>query len=280
MRVIIVGSGGQLGSALATAVPGATALSRTELDITDADAVAAFDWSGHDTVLNAAAYTAVDAAETPEGRVAAWRVNAVGPANLARAARDHDLRLVHVSSEYVFDGAHDGPIPETAPLSPLSVYGASKAAGDIAVTLAPRHHLVRTTWVVGAGGNFVRTMLGLAGRGVSPAVVADQIGRPTFATDLAAGILALLDADAEPGTYNVTNTGEPASWADVARAVYAHAGRPESDVRDTSTTEYFADKPAAAARPSNSVLDLDKAAKAGVVLPDWRRSLAGYLAAG
>lgn len=277
MRAIILGARGQLGSALAAATPDATALSRTDLDITDADAVAAFDWSGHDTILNAAAYTAVDAAETPEGRVATWRANAVGPANLARAARDHDLRLVHVSSEYVFDGTHDGPIPETTPLSPLSAYGVSKAAGDVAVALAPRHYVVRTTWVIGAGGNFVRTMLGLAGRGISPAVVADQIGRPTFATDLATGILTLLDGDAEPGTYNVTNTGEPVSWADVARAVYEHAGRPGSDVRDTSTAEYFADKPSAATRPLNSVLDLDKAAKAGVVLPDWRRSLAEYL---
>jgi dTDP-4-dehydrorhamnose reductase len=149
-------------------------------------------------------------------------------------------------------------------------------SGDAAVALAPRHYVVRTTWVVGAGGNFVRTMLGLAGRGISPTVVADQIGRPTFATALAAGILTLLDGDAEPGTYNLTNTGEPVSWADVARAVYEHAG-PGSDVQDTSTAEYFADKPSAAGRPLNSVLDLDKAAKAGVVLPDWRRSLAEYL---
>ena len=174
-------------------------------------------------LINAAAYTAVDRAETPEGRVAAWAANATAVAHLAAAANAHGMTLVHVSSEYVFDGTTAGPILEDAPLCPLGAYGASKAAGEIAASLAARHLVVRTTWVVGDGANFVRTMLGLAARGVSPAVVDDQIGRPTFAADLAAGIVALLDAPA--GVYHLTNTGEPASWAEVARATFALAGR-------------------------------------------------------
>jgi dTDP-4-dehydrorhamnose 3,5-epimerase len=239
--------------------------------------VAAVDWSRYDTVFNAAASTAVDAAETAEGRTAVWRVNATAVAHLARAARDHDLTLVHISSEYVFDGRHTGPIPEDTALAPLSAYGAAKAAGELAVGLTPRHYLVRTSWVVGEGTNFVRTMAGLAARGVSPAVVADQVGRLTFADDLARALVALVDGRAPFGTYHVTNTGEPTSWADVARAVFDLAGRSPADVTDTTTAAYFADKPGAAARPLNSVLDLRKARAAGVELPLWRDSLADYL---
>jgi dTDP-4-dehydrorhamnose reductase len=177
----------------------------------------------------------------------------------------------------VFDGTADGPIPEDTPLCPLSAYGASKAAGDIAASLAERHYIVRTTWVTGDGGNFVRTMLGLAARGISPTVVADQVGRPTFAGDLARGIVTLLASGSPFGTYNVTSSGEPASWADVARAAFALAGHAPDRVQDTTTAAYFADKPGAAPRPLNSVLDLTKAASAGVTLPPWRAGLAAYV---
>jgi dTDP-4-dehydrorhamnose 3,5-epimerase len=269
VRAIILGAGGQLGRALSAALPTATALTRAELDLTDPHSL---DWSAYDTVLNAAAYTQVDRAE--RDRAAAWAANATGPAWLARTAAEHGLRLVHVSTEYVFDGTHSGPIPESLPVSPLSVYGASKAAGDAAVGVLPRHWIVRPTWVIGDGANFARTMRGLAERGVSPTVVADQIGRPTLAADLASGILALLDA--EPGTYHLTNTGDPVSWADLARFVFERSGRAAADVTDTTTAEYFAGRDAAL-RPANSVLDLTKAEKAGVTLPDWRASLEEYL---
>lgn len=275
MKSAVLGAGGQLGRALTVALPDADAFTRDDLDVTDAAAVAAVDWSRYDTVINACAYTAVDNAETREGRVAAWAANATAVAHLAAAANAHDLLLVHVSSEYVFDGSTTGPILEDALLCPLGAYGAAKAAGEIAASFAARHLVVRTSWVVGDGANFVRTMLGLAARGVSPTVVDDQIGRPTFAVDLAAGIVALLDAPA--GTYHLTNTGEPASWADVARATFALAGRDPAGVTNTTTAAYFADKPQAALRPLNSVLDLTKAAAAGVVLPPWRDGLAAYV---
>jgi dTDP-4-dehydrorhamnose reductase len=277
VRAVIIGAGGQLGYALRALMPEAVALTRAELDITDPGAVAAHDSTGVDVLINAAAYTAVDRAETPQGRIDAWRVNATGVAHLAVAANEHGLTLVHVSSEYVFDGRGETPIREDAFLCPLSAYGASKAAGDVAAAVAARHYIARTTWVTGHGGNFVRTMLGLASRGLSPIVVADQVGRLTFADDLAAGILTLLATGAVSGVYNITNTGDPASWADVARATFEFAGYPPSRVTGTTTDRYFADKPDAARRPQNSVLDLDKARSVGVVLPPWRESLATYV---
>ncbi len=272
----MLGAGGQVGRALAEALPEATALTRAEFDIA---AVGKPDWSGFDVVVNAAAYTDVDGAETVDGRVAAWRANATGPAALARAAAAGRLTLVHLSSEYVFDGRAAVPYTEDDPVAPLSAYGASKAAGDLAVGGLERHYLVRPTWVVGDGRNFVRTMLGLAARGIEPAVVVDQIGRPTFAADIAGAIMHLVRSGAPYGSYHVTGGGEPASWADVARATYAAAGQGALRVTDTSTAEYFAGKPDAAPRPLNSVLDCAKAEKAGVDLPDWRDRLIAYVRA-
>jgi dTDP-4-dehydrorhamnose reductase len=275
MRTLVLGAGGQVGRALAMALPDATALDRAAFDITDA-AHARLDWAAYDTVVNAAAFTDVDGAETADGRVAAWRANAAGPAALAAVAAEHGMTLVHLSSEYVFDGRAAEPYREDAPVAPLSAYGASKAAGDLAVRSVPRHYLVRPTWVVGEGRNFVRTMLGLAARGIAPTVVDDQIGRLTFAADLAASVVTLLRERAPFGDYHITGGGEPASWADVARAVFRLAGA-DLAVTGTSTAAYFADKPTAAARPRNSVLDTAKAAAAGVAMPDWRERLAAYV---
>jgi dTDP-4-dehydrorhamnose reductase len=279
VRVLVLGAGGQVGRALAAALPDATALRRLDLDIADA-ADTSIDWAAYDTIVNAAAFTDVDGAETVEGRAAAWRANATGPAALAAICRRTGSMLVHLSTEYVFDGRSALPYPEDAPVCPLSAYGASKAAGDLAVQGVERHYLVRPSWVVGDGHNFVRTMLRLAGKGVEPSVVADQVGRPTFATELACAIVHLVTSGAPYGTYHVTGGGEPASWADVARATFALAGHGDLRVTDTTTAEYFADKPHAARRPRNSVLDLSKAVAAGVELTDWRERLAEYVRSG
>lgn len=278
MTTVIVGANGQLGRALQQQFPDAVALGRSTLDVTDAAAVRNYRWADVDVVLNAAAWTAVDAAEDPANleAVRAANVDAVG--HLARAVRTTGATLVHVSSEYVFDGKHDGPMPEDWPPNPLSVYGRSKADGDVEAGHVTKHYLVRTTWVVGQGSNFVRTMANLADRGVSPTVVDDQIGRPTFTADLAAGIAHLLRTRAPYGTYNLTNDGEPASWADVAAAVFEARGRSADDVGRTSTEAYFADKPQAAVRPLNSVLDLAKIKATGFAPRDWRTALAEYLA--
>ena len=277
MTTVIVGANGQLGRALQQELTDAVALGRAQLDVTDAAAVRDYRWGDVDVVLTAAACTAVDAAEDPANleAVRAANVDAVG--YLARAVRTSGATLVHISSEYVFDGRHDGPMPEDWPPNPLSVYGRSKADGDAQAGQVTKHYLVRTTWVVGDGGNFVRTMAGLADRGVSPTVVDDQIGRLTFTADLAAGIAHLLRIRAPYGTYNLTNEGEPASWADVAAAVFALRGRSADDVGRTSTEAYFADKPQAAVRPLNSVLDLTKIRATGFVPREWQTALAEYL---
>lgn len=257
-RPVILGGGGQLGRALAAAFPHARVVDRAELELTDPDAVAAYPWRDHDVILNAAAHTAVDAAETPEGRRTAWAANAIAPGVLAQIAARHGATLVHYSTDYVFDGS---PVPggrdEDAPIAPLGVYGQSKAAGEIAVRSAPRHYVVRTSWVIGEGNNFVRTMQRLAGDGISPTVVDDQIGRLTFADELARATRHLLDTDAAYGVYHVTNAGEPTSWADIARRVFELCGRDPADVTPVSTEEYAAGKPLAP-RPADSVLALDK----------------------
>jgi dTDP-4-dehydrorhamnose reductase len=278
VRAVILGANGQLGRALRLQFPDAVALDRAALDVADADAVAAYDWSSVDVVLNAAAWTAVDAAEDPANlaEVRAANVEAVG--HLADAATEHGFTLVHVSSEYVFDGRHEGPMPEDLEPSPLSVYGRSKADGDRQASKTERHYLIRTTWVVGDGNNFVRTMTSLADRGIAPSVVDDQVGRPTFATDLAAGIAHLLGTGAPFGTYNLTCDGEPASWADLAEAVFEARGRRSDDVTRVSTAEYFAGTPTAAVRPLNSVLDLSKITATGFRPRDWRAALVEYLA--
>jgi dTDP-4-dehydrorhamnose reductase len=277
VTTVIVGADGQLGRALRREFPDAVALDRLALDVSDAEAVAGYDWSGVDVVINAAAYTNVDAAEEPEHLSAVRAANVDAVRHLADAAQEHGFTLVHVSSEYVFDGRHDGPIPEDVEHSPLSVYGQSKADGDVEAARAEKHYLVRTTWVVGEGGNFVRTMASLADRGVSPAVVDDQVGRPTFTADLAAGIRHLIETGAPFGTYNLTCDGDPVSWAGLAAAVYEACGRRADDVRRVSTAEYFADKPDAAPRPLNGVLDLSKITATGFRPRYWRPALSEYL---
>ncbi|WP_125610485.1 sugar nucleotide-binding protein [Specibacter cremeus] len=278
-KTLVLGAGGQLGRALADAYDGDPRVEfapRRTLDLAGPDAFDAIDWTGYDTVINAAAYTSVDAAETPAGRAAAWAVNATAVAALARACTAHRITLVHLSSDYVFDGT----VPvhgEDEPLSPLGVYGQAKAAGDTAAATVPRHYLVRTSWVIGDGNNFVKTMAGLAARGIRPAVVNDQHGRLTFATDLAHGIRHLLDANAPYGTYNLTNDGPAQTWADIAADVYELLGHPRTSVTGTSTAEYFAGKPDTAPRPRHSTLDLAKITATGFAPPPAARRLAEYL---
>jgi dTDP-4-dehydrorhamnose 3,5-epimerase len=277
VTAVIVGAGGQLGRALRREFPDAVALDRAALDVADEAAVRAFDFSAVDVVLNAAAWTKVDAAEDPANLAAVRGANTDAVGWLAEAAERERFTLVHVSTEYVFDGRHEGPIPEDLPLSPLSVYGQSKADGELHLASLERHYLLRTTWVVGEGTNFVRTMASLADRGVQPTVVDDQIGRPTFTEDLAAGIRHLLGVGAPFGTYHLTNDGDPVSWAGLAAAVFEARGRSAGDVRPVSTEEYFADKPEAAHRPRNSVLDLAKITATGFRPRDWRDALSEYL---
>ena len=219
--------------------------------------MARFDFSPYAVVVNAAAYTAVDAAETPAGRRAAWAVNVTGVTALVRAVAGHGATLVHLSSDYVFDGTvaeHD----EDEPFSPLGVYGQTKAAGDAVVATLARHYVLRTSWVVGPGQrSFIARMADLADRGARPRVVADQHGRLTFTAEIARAVDHLLRVGAPYGTYNLSNAGEPTTWADVARAVFVARGRPAEDVLAVTTAEYGADR-LLAPRPRQSTLALDK----------------------
>jgi dTDP-4-dehydrorhamnose reductase len=277
---LILGANGQLGRALRVLFPDAQFLSRAQFDVTDPNAFDAspFSPSGDfSTVINAAAYTAVDLAETEDGRRQAWAANVTAVQLLAQACAARGATLVHVSSDYVFDGTATRPYLETDAFSPLGVYGESKAAGDVFAATVPKHFIVRTSWVIGEGNNFVRSMAALAQQGIAPTVVNDQIGRLTFADDLARGIRHLLESGAAFGTYNLTNAGEPASWADIAASVFALTGHDPTAVTGVSTQQYYAGKTGIAPRPAWSVLDNTRIEATGFAAPAWNEKLAEYL---
>jgi dTDP-4-dehydrorhamnose 3,5-epimerase len=161
--------------------------------------------------------------------------------------------------------------------SPLSVYGTSKAAGDIAAASVDKHYILRTSWVIGDGKNFVNTMIGLAKKNISPTVVNDQVGRLTFTSTLANAIHHLLTNNCEYGTYNATNNGGPASWANITRKIFTELGRDDLTVTDTTTKEYYAGQENIAPRPLNSVLDLSKLEGTGFSSPGWEEELKDYI---
>ena len=261
-QVLVTGGAGQLGTELARHVwpEGweAVVLTRADLDLADADAIAARvagrPWAA---VINAAAYTAVDKAESDA--VAAWRVNALAPAALAAACAAADVPLVHVSTDYVFSGDKIGPWDEHDPVGPLGVYGASKLGGELAVrTSAPRHAIVRTAWVVSASGqNFVRTMLRVGAERAQLSVVSDQCGIPTGAADLAAALATIAVAMAEDparasGTWHFSNAGMT-TWHGFAEEIFRQSrarGGPVAEVVPIATADY----PTPARRPANSAL--------------------------
>jgi len=274
-EIIIIGSDGQLGTALKQKYPNATAVDYKELDITDSKQLNSFDWSNFRIIINAAAFTNVDGAEAKDGRVSAWKINAIGPANLSKIAIDNNLILVHISTDYVFDGTleiHD----ENEPYSPLSVYGASKSAGDILVSQIEKNYILRTSWVIGEGNNFVRTMMGLGAKGINPTVVSDQIGKLTFTSELVRAIDHLLVNKVPYGTYNLTNDGTKVSWADITRTIFSIMNI-ENNVTDITTEEYYKNRDGIAPRPLNSVLSLDKIHSTVFKSKDWNSELKEYI---
>ncbi len=274
-RFLIIGAYGQLGKALQARYPKAKGVDRDTFDMTDWEMLSSYDWSQFDVILNAAAYTNVNEAET-KGRQLAWQINATGPGYLSKIATEHGLTLVHVSSDYVFDGTKS-PHTEDEPVAPLSVYGQTKAAGDIAASTAPKYYIMRTHALVGEGPNFVRSMLELAAKNTSPTVVADQITRLTFTPTLVDAIDHLLTTKAPYGIYNLSNDGEPASWADITRLIFEDIGRKDLKVTDVTTKDYFKNKPDVAPRPLKSYFDLSKIKAAGYTPSDWREELRKYI---
>ncbi|WP_394938846.1 sugar nucleotide-binding protein [Psychromicrobium sp. YIM B11713] len=277
-KILVLGADGQLGKALRAFYASDSRVEfagRAEFDLRDAQSFSGRRWQDYSVIINAAAYTAVDAAEHQEGRADAWAINTGAVASLAKFALEHDVTLVHVSSDYVFDGTAVEHHEDEA-FSPLGVYGQTKAAADALVSVLPRHYIVRTSWVVGEGKNFVRTMANLARQGIQPAVVDDQIGRLSFTDELARGIAFLLSEAAPFGTYNLSNDGPPSSWAELAAAVYEGLGKSRTEVRGISSEEYAAGKQLAP-RPINSTLSLDKIKALGFEPRDQRAALADYL---
>ena len=271
-RILVTGARGMLGTDLVTALAGheVTALGRAELDVTDAEAVEAAV-ADHDVVINTAAYTKVDDAETHEAQ--AHAINAVGPALLAEAAQRHGARLITISTDYVFDGRATTPYAEDAPRHPVSAYGRTKAEGEQRALAAHPDgtFVVRTAWLYGAAGpNFAKTMCRLATERDELTVVDDQIGQPTWTGDLAGRLVELMTADAPAGIYHGTNSGQ-GSWFDFARAVFTHAGLDPERIRPTDSASFVRPAP----RPAYSVLGHDGWARAGLTpLRDWRDALA------
>ena len=279
MKILVFGRIGQLGSALAEVLSDryeTRFIDQPELDLTALESVRDHVQSYLPSiVINAAAYTAVDRAETePE---LAHVINARAPGSLAYACEEAGAVLIHYSTDYVFDGTASMPYTETAATAPTGVYGQSKLAGEIAVASAtPRHVILRTAWLYSAvGHNFVKTMLKLANSGQPIRVVADQIGSPTYAQDLARvtrGIIEVLNSTREDcfGLYHVTNTGTT-SWYGLAQEVFRLAAHQDVVVQPIGTEEY----PTPAPRPAYTALDCSKLERIfGLTLPSWRDALA------
>ena len=281
-RVLVLGAGGQLGrELLLTADPQTEciALTRRELDIGDAGAVATrLEALAPQVIINAAAYTAVDAAE--DDALAAQRANAVGPANLAQSCRDLGVRLLHVSTDFVFDGRSSRPYPTDAVTAPLGQYGHSKLAGEQAVSDTFSDALImRSSWVYSRfGANFVKTMLRLMSERDELAVVADQVGSPTWARGLASALWAAAARPGLRGIYHWSDTGQ-CSWYDFAVAIFEEAsvlGILDRAVKISPITS--SEYPTAAARPRYSVLDTTRSRQdLGLVGVQWREQLRNML---
>lgn len=258
-HVLVTGAGGQVGLALRAHLPEAKFLTRAELDVTDAAAVAEA-LEGADLVVHTAAMTDVDGCERDPERAEA--VNRGGAANVAAAG----ARVIHLSTDYVFSGSEPGEYAEDDPTGPLGAYGRSKLAGERAVLARPGNLVVRTSWVYGDGRNFIRSILRAERAGTALRVVDDQRGRPTWAGDLARAIAFLAGRD-DSGILHVTGAGEPCTWADLAEVVVGHP------VERITSEELGAPAP----RPRNSVLSLERARSLGVPLADWRDSVMRFL---
>jgi dTDP-4-dehydrorhamnose reductase len=272
-RWLITGAGGQLGTDVRAALTGrdVRALGHADLDIADPAAVTRLvEDFAPDVVINAAAYTAVDAAESDED--AAYRVNAAGPAVLASVLAKHGGRLVQVSTDYVFAGEASEPYEVDDPTAPKSAYGRTKLAGELAVRELLPHasYIVRTAWVYGATGpNFVKTMARLERERDTLSVVDDQRGSPTWSADLAAALVELSDSAAPPGAYHCTSGGDT-TWFGLARAIFEELGADPERVLPTTTDAF----PRPAPRPPYSVLsDAAWRAEGLAPMPHWREAL-------
>lgn len=275
MKLLVTGAGGMLGRAVVERAVrlghDVQAATRAELDVTDAEATQrVLREVCPRAVVHCAAYTDVDGAESDWGR--AESVNARGAGNVAAATQEVGARIVHISTDYVFDGSKREPWVESDPVGPLGVYGDTKLAGEQLVAAAnPAHAIVRTAWLFGAGGrNFVDTMLALGAQRDEVSVVTDQVGCPTWTRHLAGALVELAERPEETGLLHVAGAGQ-CSWNEFALEIFERAG---IDCRVLPATSEQFDRPAR--RPAYSVLGTER--RYPVALPPWQRGLAEYLA--
>ena len=291
-KILITGSGGQLGRAINACFAGdtKTELINTEaggaaatlgvpaLDITEIDAVTDFCRQSHpDVIINCAAYTAVDKQEKDVDL--AYKINAIGPRNLAIAAEEAGINLVHISTDYVFDGKGSRPYVEFDQTGPVSVYGRTKLAGEQFVRdVSRRFFILRTAWLYGDGANFLRTMLKLSETHDHLTVVDDQLGTPTSANELAKSIHALYDTD-NYGIFHATCEGS-CSWADFAEKIFEKTGK-KTKVERVSSTRYKELNPQSADRPAYSILDnyMFRLTN-GYMFEEWEQALDEYIQEG
>ncbi|MEH2919975.1 dTDP-4-dehydrorhamnose reductase [Samsonia erythrinae] len=277
MKILLTGANGQLGRCFQDRLPVGWEILATgsgELDITDINQImCSVTQFKPDVIVNAAAYTAVDKAESEPDR--AEKINVTGPENLATVANQHGIRLVHVSTDYVFDGTATEPYNENSPTNPLSVYGKTKLAGEQAVTQAsPEAIIVRTAWVFSEyGNNFVKTMLRLAKERDTLSIVNDQRGCPTYAGDLALAIISLLKENAEGGIYHYCGDKE-VSWYEFAEVIFKtirkkNAISPIPILTAIKTREY----PTPAKRPKYSALNCLKINELDIPQSNWLKKI-------
>lgn len=279
MRVAVIGKKGQLARALQDEVQTASYhfVGSKELDITDAKAVHSyFEQHSFDVIINCAAYTNVDGAE--DDQAAAKALNHTAVTHLVEVCKIHQMRLIHISTDYVFNGKATAPYKEEVTCNPISVYGKTKREGELEILQSQLDALIiRTTWLYSAyGHNFVKTMLKLAASNAQIKVVNDQIGRPTYANDLAEAIIALVNQTQEwpkgASIYHFSNSGQ-CSWADFARSIFK-AQKLVVEVKNCDSTDF----PTKAQRPQYSVLDLSKIQSHFQLVPrPWQEALADCL---
>jgi dTDP-4-dehydrorhamnose reductase/dTDP-4-dehydrorhamnose 3,5-epimerase len=275
-RILLLGAGGQIGQSLLEIFPNCEAHSRAELDVTHAASLESIPWSEFDVVINASAYTKVDDAEKLPMAKTCWETNVGALELITKYSRLHNLLLIHFSSDYVFDGDSESPYLESDTPNPLNRYGLSKLIGDQLVSTLKQHYIIRTSWVIGSGRNFVKTIAKCADEKKSIQVVSDQVGRLTFVNDIARGVVHLLENRPPAGIYNLTGSGPAKSWCDYAKDIYSLSGANPELVAPVSSETYAQGKELAA-RPKFGVLELEKFNSIGFEPDNIAASLVSYL---
>ncbi len=279
-KILVIGTDTRIGaefSAMLAESPHVVSVARDSIELGGA-LERERNWREYKIIVNAGGYDSVDQAETREGRVAAWSANAVVTGRLARIARDYGIILVQFSSDDVFDGTKEGAYTEDDPLSPVSVFGQSRAAGELAAMAAPKHYIIRAGWVMSNGATFLNAMKRFAEDGSKPRVVNDLRGRLTFTHDLARAVRHLLAAEPEYGVYNVSSSGPVLTWEQIAREVFIRLGHNPARVRGRSAADFHQSGAwTMATRPRNAVLDLGKITATGFVPGDQYTRIREYL---